>query len=269
MFAAPAGGLFYLSRLEQARYEPPAVDGSVVLVERAYGGVTRVEQVDLKESICLSGQVVSTARSYQELPDAGEGQLRLWVQPGDYLAEGDPIGTCRGETVLAAAGGVVSKVSLEGEAYLELYDPGALALECYVTEDLRRVLSRDSLALTDSGGAAYEVLRLDAVPTRNGQYRVRLRAADGVLTYGTACNNKVMYTGRVYPGGIVVPESCVYTRDGQTWCVRLVDVNGVFLSEAVVELGARVGDLICVSGVLPGQYCDGGYKAVLESGGGL
>lgn len=265
LLLTPVGALFQISKLEQSQYTAPTVDASVVLVERAYGDILEVSQTDLKERIELSGQVICTGYLYQEVNLESPHLLRLWAQSGDYLVAGDPIGIYKGETIYSSTNGIISKISMGTEAYIEFYDLSTLSLECYVTEDIHRILSRSNLALSDQDGISYEVIRIEDVPTRSGLYRVLIRPIDGSLTIGTSISDFSMFTGRTYPNCIVVQRDCVYTRDGLTYYVRLVDSNGIFIEEVPVEIGETVGDLICVSGVEQGQYCDSGYKAVVES----
>lgn len=262
----PVGALLYLSRLEQDQYSATTAGGDIVLVERAYGDIEEVLLTDLYESIELSGRVVSTGYLYQELDIKSPHLLRLWVQSGDYLAAGDTIGICEGEAILSSTSGIISKISLGTDAYIEFYDLDTLALECYVTKDILKVLNRENLALTDKSGAAYEVVRLEDVPTNNGLYRALIRPVNGELALGASTGNLTMFTGRCYPDCIVVPQDCVYTLDGTNFYVRIVDIEGVFLSQRQVEPGETVGNLVCVSGVKPGEYCDSGYKAVAEGG---
>lgn len=263
----PVFVLLQISKMEQGEYTAPTVDVGIVLKEHAYGEIMEVSQTDLKETIVISGEVISTGFLYQELDLKSPHLLRLWVQPGDYLCVGDSVGMYQGEVIYATQSGIISKVTLGSEAYIEFYDLSMLVIECYVTEDIHRILNRESLKLSDSKGTSYEVVRLEEVPARNGMYRVLLCPVDTELSIGSTLDNATMFTGRLYPNCIVVNSNCIYTYDGQSFYVRVVDSDGAFIEEVPVEIGETVGKLTCVSGVKPGQYCDSGYKAVVEGGG--
>lgn len=262
----PVLALIQISQMEQREYTAPTVDIGIALKERAYGEIVEVSQTDLKETIAISGEVISTAFLYQELALKSPHLLRLWVKSGDYLCVGDPVGMYQGEVIYATQSGIISKVTLGSEAYIEFYDLDMLALECFVNQDIMKILSRETLKLSDSKGASYEVVRLEEVPVKNGMYRVLLRPVDAELSIGSILDGATMFTGRVYPNCIAVNNNCIYS-DGQSYYVRIVDSDGAFIEEVQVEIGETVGNLTCVSGVKPGQYCDSGYKAVVESGG--
>lgn len=274
LLIAPLFALFHISKLEQAKYGQDIKEGDgVTLVELAYGEIFEVMQDDIYETIHLSGQVISTGYIYQELKLDSPYLLRLWVHSGDYLRKGDIIGMYKGKKILASMDGIISNISMSSECYIEYYDMDKLAFECYVTEDMRRVLERESLALTNAdNGTAYEVIRLEdvpTVPTDERLYRVLISATEeGSFFFGETIGDISMHTGRVYPNSIVVNSNCVYTRGDEQYYVRLINPDdGTFIKEVPVKIGETVEGYTCVSGVEPGQFCDAGYKAVVESGG--
>ena len=261
----PIGIVFAISQEEQAQYTPPAV---VHLEEQAYGEPLQVVRRDIKETITLSGNVVSTQTLYQDLPLRDPYLLRVEVASGQAVQAGDIIGQYKGEPIAAAYTGVILQVNTGSDAYIQYASLEDLALECYVENSVLSVLQRENLALKDAGGNAYSVLRIDPIADGGRGVRVLLGAPAGTMLYGEYIAKLTLETGRVFPGALVIDEQCVYTMNGESQAyVRLVDAEGIVIREQKVTRSYSDGTYVCITGVEEGAYCDGGYKAVIEGGG--
>lgn len=260
MLAVPVGVLAYISRLEQEQYRP---EEPVVLEELAYGAPEQPIRMELKESVTLSGQVVSTKILYEELALENAYDLRLQIQSGQVLQEGDVIGIYNGEPVTTKTAGLVRSVNLGSKPYIELYDLNSLAIECSLDADQLKVLRRSSLALSDNGGHSYELLRLE---DRTANATALLSCPEVELLYGQQLSLS-LFTGRNYPDSLMISKNCVYSTDGgSSWYVRTVDAEGHILEEIQVQVGYEMGNMVCISGIDENTYCDSGYGAVLEGG---
>lgn len=264
LFALPVGMLYAISVSEQQKYETPLVQ---VGPERAYGERCAVTRMDMAETITVSGRVVSGEFVYMELADYSEPYSIRWVRSqGDAVRQGETIGYYNGEAVTASATGVIREISLGSKPYIRLDSIERLLLECYVSDVELKILKRDSLELTDENGVPLTVADIDLIRSDGGT-RVLLSYDAPTLTYGAAVEELKLRTGVVYRQALAVEADCVYRKekDGQHY-VRLVDENACYLREAPVEVGYTNGSYICVSGVQEGDWCDSGYKALVEAG---
>lgn len=260
---APVGGLFYLSNLEQAQYAP--TKEVVHLEEQSYGVPVMITRTDVEEVVTVSGRMVSTRILYEELNLDEPYALRLQVETGDILLEGDCIGLYHGREIKARQTGMIRQIHLGSEAYLELWSLEDLALECYVTEKQYTRLQQENLVLKDSENREYTVLRMNPIPEADGTYKILLQPGEKTYLYGQSVSNLKLRTGTVYRNCLTVESRCVYSRDGgSTWYVRLVEKDGTVLGEQEVEVGFSQGGLTCISGVEEGRYCDSGYKSAAE-----
>ncbi len=266
LLTGPLWAIVYISQLEQNRYTPQTV---VQLQELSYGPVKQITRMDMRETVSLSGQVISTRYLYQELDIAESGQFRQEVKSGQVIQAGDVLGYYKGQPVLAEISGILVKISTGIDCYLCLESLEDLAVECYVDDQQLAILSRSALELTDSNGAAYQVLRIEPVAATRGT-RVLLSCEDGDYAYGDSFSGKTFYTGREFPGALVISSKCVYQLEDGKYYLRLTDAQGVFLQELEVEPSYSNGEMVCISGegIREGLYCDSGYKLVIESGGG-
>lgn len=263
LIIAPIGALTYISALEQEQYLPQ--EGEIVLEELAYGTPIEVVRMDMTESITLSGTVVSTKVTYEELEQENISNLRLLVSTGQVLQAGDLIGYLDGQEIRATKTGVIRSINKGGDAYIELWALEDLVIECYVDDAQLKVLKRGSLDLTDSNGNKYTVAQIDEIRIGSDLTRVLLASETAELIYGKKMESTNFNTGRVYSDCLVVESSCVYTYNGRDYYVRLVDQGGVVQGENPVEVGFSLNGYICITeGVQEGQFCDSGYKAIAE-----
>ncbi len=265
VLVAPVGALLYLSEQEQAQYTTPPAD-HLELKEQSYGMPEKALRKDVSEIINLSGTVISTDVVYEELDLENPSKLRLLISAGQYLQAGDPIGYYENREVPATKSGVIRSVNVYGsEPYIELWDLEKLAVECYVNDLQLKILKRSSLKLSDEEGNPYEVLRIDAIPSANGLTRVLITSESAPLIYGKAMAELPLNTGRIYTDSLVVPSRCVFSTDGgATYYVRLVHADGTVIGNSKIEIGYTMDGWTCISGIEEGQYCDSGYKAIVE-----
>lgn len=267
LFLAPVGILWKISQAEQQQYLPAS---DVVLEDLAYGEIKQITRMDIPETITVSGNVVSTATEFMELGKIKDtSYLRMVIENGQIVQEGDVIAYNNGEPILADKSGIVKSYQLGADSYVWLQSLADLALRIEVSEDsVLSTLQQEGIALTDADGVVYRVLEIEPTMTQAGNAVVLLRCEGKPLVYGQRYENLTLQTGRVFQQALVVEKDCVYTPAGsdKTY-IREVDAYGKYLQEVEVKTGYRNADFICVSGVREGTFCDSGYKAVVESRG--
>ena len=262
LLLAPVGVIFYISQQEQLQYVPPEV---MELKAQSYGEPCSIFRTDMDETITLTGKVISTAVLYQELDYRDPYALRLLISPGQAIAAGDVIGSYKEEPVLATKTGVVASVNLGTDSYIQLEDLDALALECYVNDKTLAVLQRESLDLRDETGAALQVVKIDPIRQGNRGTRVLVSIEEGQFVYGETVENLPLTTGKVFSQALVVESQCIYRLNGSEQCyIRIVNGQREFLEERKITAGYTNGDYTCITGAMEGEYCDSGYKAVVE-----
>lgn len=262
LLIAPVGALWMISLQEQAQY---LVQPVPVVEELAYGEILSVRRMEIRETVELSGTVVSIEEFFMELPCKNPYALRFMVSVGDVIHSGDLIAYEGEKALYSTADGLIGEISLGEEPYLRLHALQALALECEISQAQRKLFSRSDLALQDENGIPLELLELGEICTANGSIRLLLRYELPGLTYGQQLSSLTLYTGRVYSQTLAVEKRCVYQKnEDDASYLRLVDEAGHFLGEAEVLTGYANEDYICVSGVEEGTLCDGGYGAVWE-----
>lgn len=262
LLLAPVGVIFYISGQEQAQYAPPE---AIELKAQSYGDPCRIFRTDMDETITLSGKVISTGVFYQELDYRDPYALRLLLSPGQVIFAGDVIGSYKGEPVLATETGVVSSVNLGTDSYIQLESLDDLLLECYVNEKTLAVLQRENLDLRDETGAALQVAKIDPIQQGDQGTRALFTIEAGRFVYGETVENLPLTTGKVFSQALVVESQCIYRLNGGEQCyLRVVNEQGEFVEERKITAGYTNGRYTCITGAMEGEYCDPGYKAVVE-----
>lgn len=262
LLIAPVGALWMISLQEQAQYLAQPVP---VVEELAYGEIVPVRRLEIRETVELSGTVVSTEEFFMELPCKNPYALRFMVSVGEVIHSGDLIAYEGEKELYSTVDGLIGEISLGEDPYLRLHSLQALALECEISQTQRKLFSRSDLALQDENGVSLELLEMGEIFSENGGIRLLLRYDLPGLTYGQQLSGLTLYTGRIYAQTLAVEKSCVYQKSGgDAYYLRIVDEEGHFLREAEVLLGYANEDYVCVSGVEEGELCDAGYGAVWE-----
>lgn len=262
----PVVMIFELSEQEMEAYKPPK---SPVILDYAYGDVKQVHRGDLNEFVAVSGSYTCKEYGYMELNYKDASAIRWEVNNGEVVSEGQVLGYYNGKAVKSTHTGRIREMQTYGEdSYIQFQLFSPVVLECALDDTALRTLQRSNELKTAEGNV---VTVAYCAPIRNadGTTTVHLSVDGTSGTYGTAEKALRVYTGRTYSGVLMVDADCVYQRadrDDETWYVRSVSQNGVFLDELVVQIGYSDGETVCVTGVPEGTYLDSGYKFVLEGG---
>ncbi len=262
LLIAPLGLLYEISNQEMAEYQRPTLPA---LKEMAMGRVLQVTRQDVKEYVTVSGTFTSDESVYQEIKVKTPNAIRWDVAAGDEIQEGQVLGTYYGDPVTAQYNGIIQSINSysSDNSYIKVRLLENLVLECDVKEDVRSVLKRGRNMLTQEGYPV-ELVYASNVCSSAGTYRVKLVVDADSYAYGQRVE-LVVFSGLQYPQVLVVDRDCVYQKDAgenSKWYVRTVTATGEVLGEAEVEIGYAIGNMICVTGVPEGTYCDAGYSAV-------
>ena len=262
LLIAPLGLLYEISNQEMEEYQRPTLPA---LKEMAMGRVMQVTRQDVKEYVTVSGKFTSDESVYQEIKVKTPNAIRWDVAAGDEIQEGQVLGTYYGDPVTAQYTGIIQSINSysSDNSYIKVKLLENLVLECDVKEDVRSVLKRGRNMLTQEGYPV-ELLYASNVCSGAGTYRVKLVVDADIYSYGQTVE-LIVFSGLQYPQVLVVDRDCVYQKEAgenSRWYVRTVTAAGEVLGEVEVETGFAIGNMICVTGVAEGTYCDAGYSAV-------
>lgn len=262
LLITPLGLLLEISNREMDAFQRPTMPA---LKEMAIGRVVQVTRQDIQEYITVAGTFTSDENAYQEIAVKNPSLIRWDVAVGDEIQVGQVLGTYQGESVIAQYSGIIQSINSHSaeDPYIKVKLLEHLVLECDVLKDTLSVLKRSQNMATEDGDLV-AMTYVSNVCSAAGTYRVKLFVGTDKYTYGQTVE-MVLYSGLRYPQVLVVDRDCVYQKEageGNPWYIRTVTATGEVLWEVQVEVGFTIGDMICITGVDEGTYCDAGYKAV-------
>jgi len=262
LLIAPLAAIFMLSKAEIKQYEPVAVPPLLV---KSYGEICSVQRMDINEMITVSGLFVSSKKLFMELPGINIDDIRMLVDPGDEIYDDQIIGYTDDmkNEIRATASGIILNIVFGSISYITLASIDEVALNCYVDDEILKVLKRYDVRLTTPAGDDVRILAISKISSENGMTSVNLLVPDGV--YGKKVNNLKLYTGRVFANALIVDSRCLFhiDNDDRAWYVRTVDANGNFIDFVRVEVGYRNDDYATISGIPEGTLCDSGYGKIM------
>lgn len=254
--------IFELSRAEMQAYTTPQTP---VLREASYGTPAMAVRIDVYESITVSGSFVSEQWVDLELEQAHPELIRWCVSIGDQITEGQVIGSYQGNAVTAGATGIVQEINAYNaqNAYIRVKLIEPVLLECALTQtQLSDVQKTGELTLKDGTALSLEYVSLLRNP--DNTTTVRFSIGSDRYQFGQTLSDLVIYTGVCYPQTLVLPEACVYQKDGdEGWYARKVTEEGLFIAEVKLQVSGNYDDMVLVSGVEYGDWFDSGYKTIL------
>lgn len=262
LLVSPLGILYEISQREMAEYQ---VNALPALAQTSIGRVLQVTRQDVQEYFTVSGVFQSSESAYQQLTMENPGLIRWEVSTGDEIQVGQVMGTYNGENVVAEFSGIIEKINTgSADPYVKVKLLDKLVLEATVSKSTLAIIKR-SMNMTTEAGEPVRLTYTSNLKSANGDRRIQLTIDSDAYSYGTSVNLKI-YTGLSYPQVLVVHQDCVYQRNPGTenpWYVRTVTKNGEVIGEQQVEISFTMGNLVCISGVSEGTYCDAGYKDIV------
>lgn len=262
LLISPLGILYEISQREMAEYQVHALPA---LAQTSIGRVLQVTRQDVQEYFTVSGVFQSSESAYQPLTMENPGLIRWEVTSGDEIQAGQVMGTYNGENVVAEFSGIIEKINTgSADPYVKVKLLDKLVLEATVSKSTLAIIKR-SMNMTTEAGESVRLTYTSNLKSANGDRRIQLTIDSEDYSYGTSVNLKI-YTGLSYPQVLVVHQDCVYQRSPgaeNPWYVRTVTKNGEVIREVQVEIAFTMGNMVCISGVAEGTYCDAGYKDIV------
>ena len=262
LLAAPLGIIYKLSREELKQYVTPE---EPEFVETAAGAVVQLRRQDVEECVKLSGTFVSNTYTFQELEYKNLSDTRWMVSVGDEIQTGQVLGILGDQQILAQTDGILTEINTYGnKPHLQIRLLTPIELNCQVDDIMLEILRKGSMKTEN--GETLQVTYISQGKNSDGTTDVRIRIDSDRYAYGQAVSDLSVLTGQVYRDVLVLPVECVYQKlsgNGQPWYIRQVTKDGNIIGEIKVTIGYSDGDVICVSNVPEGIYCDSGYKALL------
>jgi hypothetical protein len=262
LLISPLGILYEISQREMAEYQVHALPA---LAQTSIGRVLQVTRQDVQEYFTVSGVFQSSESAYQPLTMENPGLIRWEVTSGDEIQAGQVMGTYNGENVVAQFSGIIEKINTgSADPYVKVKLLDKLVLEATVSKSTLAIIKR-SMNMTTEAGESVRLTYTSNLKSANGDRRIQLTIDSEDYSYGTSVNLKI-YTGLSYPQVLVVHQDCVYQRNpgsDNPWYVRTVTKNGEVIGEQKVEIAFTMGNMVCISGVAEGTYCDAGYKDIV------
>lgn len=262
LLVSPLGILYEISQREMAEYQ---VNALPALAQTSIGRVLQVTRQDVQEYFTVSGVFQSSESAYQALSMENPGLIRWEVTSGEEIQAGQVMGTYNGENVVAEFSGIIEKINTgSADPYVKVKLLDKLVLEATVSKSTLAIIKR-SMNMATEAGEPVRLTYTSNLKSANGDRRIQLVIESDAYSYGTSVNLKI-YTGLSYPQVLVVHQDCVYQRNPGTdnpWYVRTVTKNGEVIGEQQVEIAFTMGNLVCISGVAEGTYCDAGYKDIV------
>lgn len=262
LLVSPLGILYELSQREMAEYQVHALPA---LTQTSIGRVLQVTRQDVQEYFTVSGVFQSSESAYQPLTMENPGLIRWEVSTGDEIQAGQVMGTYNGANVVAEFSGIIEKINTgSADPYVKVKLLDKLVLEATVSKSTLAIIKR-SMNMTTEAGESVRLTYTSNLKSANGDRRIQLTIDSEDYSYGQSVSMNI-YTGLSYPQVLVVHQDCVYQRNPgaeNPWYVRTVTKNGEVIREVEVEIAFTMGNMVCISGVAEGTYCDAGYKDIV------
>lgn len=136
-----------------------------------------------------------------------------------------------------------------------------------MTNSVLRALQRGAEKLCTEAGEPVKLVFASHVKTSGGLTRVLLSIDSNVYSYGMELKELAIQTGSNYLQALVLSSKCVHQKtegEDQPWYARRVTADGYFIDEIEVFINYRGKDVVCVSGVIEGEWFDTGYHAIAK-----
>lgn len=259
MFVIPILLIIIISRSEMEQYQNT---DEIFFKEKSYGEVYDIFRTDIEVYYEFNGKMIGDGYYYLNLEDKDYKEIIFTIKEGDEVRKGDSIAFGDGKEIFSEYDGIVRNT--EGTTIV-LESTESLVFETYVDIDIAgKLLKLENKNFTSETGSRITCIKISDVVTDNG-VQVLFKIDSDEYLYGQCLEGLKLFTGEVYTDVLVVDKDCVYKKaDGNSY-VRIVDEEGTFIEERQVNTGYSTEEIICITGAEEGEWCDSGYKKVMES----
>lgn len=249
----------YVTYLEMQRYEPPV---GYAISKLSYGEPVPIIRIDIAEKFSLNGVITSREFIFIDCRNTSYNDVRSLVNVFDEIQKGEIIAYVAGKPLYSPVNGIVMEVNVnQVNGYYKVLSLDNLLFKTSLSESLDIKIG-DKFYL--DGGIELELKFLSNITSTKGREAYfTIQGKD--LFYGQNLSLEVP-TGVVLTGVLATHRDAVYqkTKDGPYY-IRRVEANGKVISEVQVDVGITDGEMISISGVQEGWYCDPGYGRLMNA----
>ena len=230
--------------------------------EKAYGSLVQPVVNEFDEFYNISGIITSENYRKIKLPKQEDEQICLTVKEEDEIYTGQRIGTMGATPIYSSCNGIVEEIVIGEESYINAHTFNKLILQSYVEKSIVKHLKD---VMYDEDGNKYTLISKSNQCTDQG-IEVKYAMDKTEFSYGEKVENLALYTGKKFTGVLMIEKNCIYQKPGsESYYVRICKQNGVFVEEREVEIGFEYKDYVTVVGIEENEYCDSGYKSVINN----
>ena len=248
LYLIPIITIVFVSNEEMKQYQMKQIE----FVDTAYGEVFQVEQKNIRENIMIN----AVAASNDIAVIHGEGDDTVWiVNEGEEVKKDQVIGYRKSEPIKGQMNGIVKEITSN---YILLNTYRDIVWE---TEVLEKNLHYFKRQLYDKYKNKVQVCFIsNRIVEGKATVKFQLKNVKGKC--GQQLKKIKLYTNKEFRNVLTINKKCVVNRDGNYY-VRIVDEQGIFQYEQQVNVGFENDDIICVTGIEEGTFCDGGFAGYI------
>lgn len=259
MCLIPTAVVFVISHKELNKYK---VDNNYQLKEKAYGSLINPSRQEIKEYYEVKGEISSNIIQFIEIPMSNSSEIKMVVEEGEEVYNGQIIGYCNGVNIISSYDGVVKVIEKASDkTVVKIQSFEGLVLKAFIPGELE---DRFANVMYDEAGIAFTLISKSKQYKEEGIECIYSMSDISQYRFGQKFDSFRLYTGQIFSETLVIPKDCIYQKNDKKNYVRLCDDGGYFIREQEVELGLEINNFIAISGLKEEDNCDSGYSYVMQ-----
>lgn len=245
LYICPIICIIFISQRERKQYQ----QNEVILTEKAYGEVYQVERSDIKDNIVVD----AIGNSYEVINIIKSEECSWNVYEGEEIFKNQVIGYENGKEIVSKYNGIIQNIQ---NNYVSIIDLSHIKYEVEVLDTQVEYFKKN--LFDENNNKVKDVVISNQII--DGKIKVSFTIEKHRIAYGEKINALTLYTGKEYKNVLLLNKSCINVdKNGENY-VRILDKEGNYQTEQMVNIGCEYGENVCVDGLEEGTYCDGGYS---------
>ncbi|MDD2269259.1 MAG: hypothetical protein PHY15_06940 [Eubacteriales bacterium] len=251
--------IFYITYVEMEQYR---YDDNYKIIETAYGVPSQVIRGTINESFELEGQFISKEFVFIDIDTSNENPIKFLYSVNDEVKAGDCLALIGDEKIYSQYNGIIADFSFTAnDSYIKLLNLEKLMFECYYNGDLS---IEESKTYTTTDNNKLTITSVSNIYDEQGR-KIYAQVENDEYMYGQKAKF-IVNTGVSYEDVLMIRKDCIYRKemDGKHY-IRRVKSNREVIGEVEVTPGISDGNMISITGLEEGWYCDPGYAKFLNN----
>lgn len=259
LITMPVATVGYVSHLEMKKYEPNV---NYTIYQKSYGDPEKIQRVTFEEKIIIDGVFTSNNISFVDFNHEDGTSIKSVITTNSEVKKNDILLYVNNMPVYSPVNGIVKEINTDGQkGYIKILNVDDLLFETNIDKNQELKLNKE-YKIDDN--MKVKLVSISNI-IKDSKRRAYFKVYGKKFSYGETAQFTIN-TGIVHKDVLAVKKDAVYQKEKNgRYYIRQVTSTGKVIDEVPVKVGAVSENIITITGIDEGSFCDSEYGKLMNA----